>query len=113
MKKNLSERNQAEGQQREQERRKHNFLVREIFPHSPGDEQKSGAGLKHGTGPVLDSTMSSDAKNNEGADSDTQERHGRGFPAAIGISVTSSTQALPLIRLSSFPLRLRTTQTRA
>src|ERR1700716_4338866 len=76
-------------------------------------EDWARAGLKHGTGPVLDSTMSSDAKNNEGADSDTQERHGRGFPAAIGISVTSSTQALPLIRLSSFPLRLRTTQTRA
>ena len=95
MKNELSERDQAKGEQRGKQRGNDNFPVREIHLYSPGYEKESSTGFQNGARPVFDSAVGKNAKGDERTYSNAHGLHGRGFPAVSGIRATSSTQALP------------------
>src|SRR5467141_4038918 len=92
----LTQNDQRKNRQRREKRGESNLVfLREIDPHSPSQKEQSGASLKDGSRPILDTTVRGNGKQGQRANPEAQQLHGLGCSRGSGTSATSSTQAVP------------------
>jgi len=96
MKKPLTQHDQGKSRERREKRGKNNSVfMAEIDPASPDEKEQSGAGLKDGSRPILDTSVRGNGKHGQRANAEAQRPHGFGCSAGSGTNATSSTQAVP------------------
>ena len=102
MKKPLAAHHEGKRSEGREKRRKNNlFFFPEVYPQGPGEKEQSSAGLKDSSRPIFHASVRRHPKDDQRADSGSQELHGLECSVASGTRATSSTQMVPFILFSS------------